>query len=106
MTTNGIHFDEEETSGPNDICCYEDSARSVEIVREENKDGQLGSFGFTIFQERPPRIGTVIPGRFTNITTLLLFVYMCLICGLEDSGIHYLANYHCCYHCQLGLYAL
>ena len=63
MTSNGIHFNEDE-SGQSDLYCYEDSARSVEIVREENKDGQLGSFGFTIFQERPPRIGTVIPGGY------------------------------------------
>lgn len=60
-TSNGFHnLDESRQS---DFGCYEDSARSVEIVREENRDGQLGSFGFTIFQERPPRIGTVIPGR-------------------------------------------
>ena len=46
-----------------DLQYFEDNARSVELVREEGKDGQLGSFGFTLYQEKPPRIGTIIPGR-------------------------------------------
>ena len=63
MMSGGLYNDEDMSGGqPNNFGCYEDAARSVEIVREENKDGQLGSFGFAIFREKPPRIGTVIPG--------------------------------------------
>ena len=61
MTSNGVLYSEEDGESC-EFGCYEDTARNVEIVREENKDGQLGSFGFTLVQERPPRIGIVIPG--------------------------------------------
>ena len=65
---NGLYFPEEDTERgvENEIPgldYLEDASRSVELVREEGRDGQLGSFGFTLIQEKPPRVGTVIPGK-------------------------------------------
>lgn len=42
---------------------FTDQARSVEVVREENEQGRLGSFGFILVQEKPPQVGTVVPGE-------------------------------------------
>ena len=53
---------DEDCRSPDDLDFLENTARSVEIVREEGKDGQLGSFGFTLVHEKPARIGTVVPG--------------------------------------------
>ena len=39
-----------------------DTARSVEIIREENEDGQLENFGFTVWHDHPPVVGSVVPG--------------------------------------------
>ena len=39
-----------------------DSAHTVEVLREVNENGELGSFGFTLNNERPPVVGTVVPG--------------------------------------------
>ena len=61
MTTmNAILFNEEDDLTGLDY--FEDTARSIEIVREKTKDGHLGSFGFTLVHQRPPRVGTVVPG--------------------------------------------
>lgn len=63
---SGLYFPAEEESDRDiqeGIDFLEDSARSVELVREEGREGQLGSFGFTLVQEKPPRVGTVIPGK-------------------------------------------
>lgn len=61
---SGLYFQEEDDRGPEGIDFLEDSARSIELVREEGKDGQLGSFGFIIEQEKPPRIRSVVPGMY------------------------------------------
>lgn len=71
--SSGVYFPEEDSS--DQIQYLEDSARSVELVREEGKDGQYSSFGFTLFQEKPPRIGAIVPGNIyvtDNVTTLWL----------------------------------
>lgn len=59
---------DEDRRSPDDLDYLENTARSVEIVREEGKDGQLGSFGFTLVHEKPARIGTVVPGKHTHKT--------------------------------------
>lgn len=41
----------------------EDTAHTVEITREVNEKGELGSFGFTLNYEKPPIVGTVVPGE-------------------------------------------
>ena len=40
-----------------------DSAHTVEVLREVNENGELGSFGFTLNDEKPPIVGTVVPGE-------------------------------------------
>ncbi len=37
-----------------------DTAHTVEVQRELNEKGELGSFGFTLQEERPPK---VVPGK-------------------------------------------
>lgn len=51
-----------EDIGRSDLEFFADQARSVEIVREEKESGQLGSFGFTLVEEKPPEVGIVVPG--------------------------------------------
>ena len=41
----------------------EDTAHTVEVIREENEHGELGSFGFTLLYEKPPIVGTIVPGE-------------------------------------------
>ena len=41
----------------------EESVHTVEIIREENDQGELGGFGFTLLYEKPPIVGTVVPGE-------------------------------------------
>jgi len=41
----------------------EESAHTVEVTREENERGELGSFGFTLLYEKPPIVGTIVPGE-------------------------------------------
>ena len=41
----------------------EDTAHTVEVQREVNEKGEFGSFGFTLLYERPPIVGTVVPGE-------------------------------------------
>lgn len=38
------------------------TAHSVEIIREEGEDGRLEKFGFTVWRDNPPLVGSVIPG--------------------------------------------
>ena len=38
------------------------TAHSVEIIREEGEDGNLESFGFTVWHDHPPVVGSVVPG--------------------------------------------
>lgn len=52
-----------EDLGRSELDYFTDQARSVEVVREENDQGRLGSFGFTLVQEKPPQVGTVVPGE-------------------------------------------
>ena len=63
-----------------DLDYFADTARSVEVVREENEQGRLGSFGFTLVQEKPPQIGVVVPGEYddidSNTTCPALTVYL------------------------------
>lgn len=45
-------------------CEYDqDTAHTVEVQRELNEHGELGSFGFTLQDERPPKVGTIVPGE-------------------------------------------
>lgn len=47
-------------------CEYDpDSAHTVEVQREVNDRGELGSFGFTLLYERPPIVGTIVPGEYS-----------------------------------------
>ncbi len=41
----------------------QDTAHTVEVQREMDDNGQLGSFGFTLLYERPPIVGTIVPGE-------------------------------------------
>ncbi len=41
----------------------EQTAHSVEVRREMNEKGELGSYGFILVQERPPIVGTIVPGK-------------------------------------------
>ena len=40
------------------------TAHTVEVHREVNDNGELGSFGFTLLYEKPPIVGTIVPGEF------------------------------------------
>ena len=51
----------------------EDTAHTVEIIREENEHGELGSFGFTLQYEKPPVVGTIVPGEFVDWLVTLLY---------------------------------
>ena len=45
-------------------CEYDqDTAHTVEVQREVKDSGELGSFGFTLQDERPPKVGTIVPGE-------------------------------------------
>ena len=41
----------------------EQTAHSVEVRRERNEKGELSSYGFILVQERPPIVGTIVPGE-------------------------------------------
>ena len=41
----------------------EDTAHTVEVIREENENKEFGSFGFTLLYEKPPIVGTIVPGE-------------------------------------------
>ena len=41
-----------------------DTAHTVEVHREFDENGELGSFGFTLQYERPPLVGTIVPGEY------------------------------------------
>lgn len=43
----------------------EDTAHTVEVQREVDENGEFGSFGFTLLYERPPIVGTVVPGQLS-----------------------------------------
>lgn len=50
--------------GPMQSCEYDqDTAHTVEVQRELNENGELGSFGFTLQDEKPPKVGTIVPGE-------------------------------------------
>lgn len=40
-----------------------DTAHTVEVQREVDENGELGSFGFTLNYEKPPIVGTIVPGK-------------------------------------------
>ena len=42
----------------------EDTAHTVEVQREVDENGALGSFGFTLLYERPAIVGTIVPGEW------------------------------------------
>ena len=54
-----------------DLDYFADTARSIEVVREENEQGRFGSFGFTLVQEKPPQVGVVVPGEHTHPATTM-----------------------------------
>jgi hypothetical protein len=39
-----------------------DTAHTIEVTREEDANGEFGSFGFTLLFEKPPIVGTLVPG--------------------------------------------
>ena len=39
-----------------------DTAHTIEVTREEDANGEFGSFGFTLLFEKPPIVGTIVPG--------------------------------------------
>lgn len=44
-------------------CDYDlDTAHTVEVQREVDENGELGSFGFTLLYEKPTIVGTIVPG--------------------------------------------
>ena len=40
-----------------------DTAHSVEVHRDINERGQLGSFGFTLVHQKPPIVGSIVSGE-------------------------------------------
>lgn len=52
------------TRGTLQTCEYDqDTAHTVEVQRELDENGELGSFGFTLQYEKPPIVGTIVPGE-------------------------------------------
>lgn len=52
--------------GRGDLQTYDydqDTAHTVEVQREVDENGELGSFGFTLNCERPSIVGTIVPGE-------------------------------------------
>ena len=41
-----------------------DTAHTVEVQREVDENGDMGSFGFTLNYEKPPIVGTIVPGEW------------------------------------------
>lgn len=39
-----------------------ETAHTIEVSREEDQNGEFGSFGFTLLNEKPPNVGTIVPG--------------------------------------------
>ena len=39
-----------------------ETAHTIEVSREEDENGKFGSFGFTLLNEKPPNVGTIVPG--------------------------------------------
>ena len=66
----------------------EESVHTVEIIRE-NDQGELGSFGFTMLYQKPPIVGTVVPGELYN--WLLKAKHMWQSC-IEIEGYRRLGN--------------
>ncbi len=54
----------------------EQTAHSVEVRRETNEKGELGSYGFILVQERPPIVGTIVPGEC--VSTCVECVALCV----------------------------
>ena len=44
-----------------------DTAHTIEVSREEDENGEFGSFGFTLLYEKPPVVGTIVPGTYIQI---------------------------------------
>ena len=42
-----------------------DTAHTIEVTREEDENGDFGSFGFTLLYDNPPIVGTIVPGMYT-----------------------------------------
>ncbi len=60
----------------------EDTAHTVEVTREVNERGELGSFGFTLNYEKPPIVGTIVPGEIelpVCVTAHLIVVLGCVV---------------------------
>ena len=47
---------------PSAVEYSEDTAHTIEVIREEDESGEFGSFGFTLLYEKPPIVGTIVPG--------------------------------------------
>ena len=45
----------------------QNSAHSVEVRRETDENGDLGTFGFTLQYEKPPIVGTIVPGQWNSV---------------------------------------
>ena len=50
------------TRRPSPIEYSPETAHTIEVSREEDENGQFGSFGFTLLNEKPPNVGTIVPG--------------------------------------------
>ena len=48
-----------------------DTAHTIEVTREEDANGEFGSFGFTLLYEKPPIVGTIVPGTHCSPRELL-----------------------------------
>ena len=58
----------------------EESARTVEVIREENDHGELGSFGFTLLYEKPSIIGSIVPGESaTSVLSMSVVLASCWV---------------------------
>ena len=47
---------------PSPVQYSPETAHTIEISREEDENGEFGSFGFTLLYEKPPVVGTIVPG--------------------------------------------
>lgn len=47
---------------PSPVQYSPETAHTIEVSREEDENGDFGSFGFTLLYEKPPVVGTIVPG--------------------------------------------
>ena len=65
----------------------EDTAHTVEVTREEEANGEYGSFGFTLLYEKPSVVGTIVPGQSLGRVFVCVCVFICSVCVRVSQAI-------------------